>query len=66
MINPSIHRLLLGKRELEAVTILKKFKCHFQIISRDGAAVNNILNDRNDDRYNLVITDGIVERVIAG
>lgn len=66
MINPSIHRILLGKRESEAIAILKKFKCPFQVISRDGGTVNNILNDRNDDRYNLIIANGVVERVIAG
>jgi len=66
MINPSIHRLILGKREADAVQILKKFKCQFRIMSRDGAGGGHLSDDRNDDRYNLVITNGVVSGVVAG
>lgn len=66
MINPSIQRLLMGKKEQEAIAILKNFKCSFRIMMRDGASPGDATNDRNDDRYNLVIKDGLVERVLAG
>jgi len=65
MINSSIHKLILGKKEREAVLILQSFKCTFRTIMRDGAAVETADN-RNDDRYNLVIKSGVVEAVIAG
>jgi hypothetical protein len=65
MINPSIQRLLLGKREQEAIDILRKFKCSYRIMMRDGSNVG-VAHDRNDDRYNLVIKDGLVERILAG
>lgn len=65
MINSSIHKLILGKKEREAISILQSFKCAFRIIMRNGAVVETS-NNRNDDRYNLVISGGVVESVIAG
>ncbi len=65
MLNSSIHKLVLGKKEREAISILQSFKCAFRIIMRDGAVIETADN-RDDSRYNLVINAGVVEAVIPG
>lgn len=66
MINPSIVRLVLNKHETEVEDLLNKFKVRWRIRFRDGVEVDNLSNDRDDNRYNLIIKDNHVERVIGG
>lgn len=64
--NPSIAKLLLGKTEQEAVKLLTMFKKTWRVTFRDGAAVSDLITNRDDNRYCLIITDGIVEKVMCG
>lgn len=66
MINPSIVMLLLEKPEQEAASILNKFNCKWRVSHRDGENVNTISADRDDNRYNLIIQSGIIQRVLPG
>lgn len=64
--NPAIINLIIGKTEDEAMEELDRFKCNWRILMRDGVTLPDLSPDRNDKRYNLVIKNGFVERVIAG
>lgn len=64
-INPSIVKLLVGKHENSAIQILQEYKKPWRIYSRDGKMVD-LTNDRNDSRYNLIIYNNKVWRVIDG
>jgi len=66
MINSSIQRVLLGKTEKEAASLLQKFNCRWRVFSRDGVQVPNLSSDRDDNRYNLVLKNNVVENIIAG
>jgi len=66
MINPSIARILLEKSEQEAAALLENFDCKWRISHRDGVGLNNISADRDDNRYNLIICDGKIKRVLPG
>lgn len=66
MINPAIHKLLLNKTEAEAGSILDQYNCIWRVKFRDGVMVKNLSADRDDRRYNLVIENGKVTRVLAG
>jgi len=66
MINPSIVRLLLNKSEQDAAVLLAKFKCKWRVMCRDGKNEKDLSNDRDDNRYNLVLSSGKVERVLPG
>jgi len=66
MVNSSIHKLLLGKTEAEAIVILNQFKCSWRVKFRDNVMVTNLSADRNDHRYNLCLEDGVVVRVLPG
>jgi hypothetical protein len=66
MINASIHKLLLGKTETEAVNILNQFKCSWRVKFRDGVMLSNLSADRNDNRYNLCLEEGKVVNVLPG
>jgi len=64
--NPSIAKLITGKTESEAIGILNQFKVPWRVMMRNGEANNLLSNDRDDRRYNLVLQDGLVERVLFG
>ncbi len=64
--NSSIVTLICGLPETQAVDHLNQFKCSWRIMMRDGETVQDLTPDRNDKRYNLVIKDGLVERVLFG
>jgi hypothetical protein len=64
--NSSIHKLILGKSEQDAIAALNNFKCIWRVRMRDGQEVSGLAPDRNDKRYNLIIRDGKVERVLFG
>jgi hypothetical protein len=64
--NPSIQRIITGKTEAEAQLMLEKFKCRWRVIMRDGKRVESVSQDRDDNRYNLIIRNGLVERVLPG
>ena len=64
--NQAICNLITGKREKEAIQDLNTFKCQWRILMRDGEAPQNLTPDRNDQRYGLVIQDGVVVRVMPG
>ena len=66
MINPSIVRLLLEKSEQNAAILLKKFDCKWRVSWRDGKNVDGLAADRDDNRYNLIIRSGKIERVLPG
>ena len=64
--NPAIVTLIMNKPEARAIEHLNNFKCNWRIIMRDGESVKDLAPDRDDRRYNLVIKDGLVERVLPG
>lgn len=64
--NPAIQNLVLGKSEYEAINILRIYQCNWRILSREGKNVEGLSVDRDDKRYNLIIVDGKVERVVSG
>ena len=64
--NSAIVQLIVGKREKPAIEILNNFKCNWRVIMRDGETVKDLAPDRDDRRYNVVIKDGRVERVLPG
>jgi len=66
MINPSIARLLLEKSEQDAAVILNKFNCKWRVTHREGINIEGLAADRDDNRYNLLIRDGKIERVLPG
>jgi len=66
MINPSIVRVILGKSEQEAAAILSKFNCKWRVMHRDGKNISTISADRDDNRYNLIILNEKIERVLPG
>jgi len=66
MINPSISKLLLGIPEADAGALLNQFQVTWRVSHRDGAQVETITQDRDDGRYNLLLNDGIVVRVLPG
>lgn len=65
MLNSGIVKLLLGKLEQDAIDSLESFKRQWRIYAREGS-VFDAPPDRNDNRFGLVIENGIVIRVIAG
>jgi hypothetical protein len=64
--NAAICSLICGKPEKDAIEELNRFKCSWRVIMRDGESVSDLTPDRNDKRYNLVIKDGRVARVLPG
>jgi len=64
-LNQGIIRLLIGKSEAEAIEALEGFKCKWRVYAVDGS-VAGASSDRDDRRYNLILNDGVVTRVIAG
>jgi hypothetical protein len=64
--NPSIAKLLMGKTEQEAANLLLQYKKSWRVIFRDGNQVANLIPDRDDNRYGLVVTDGKISRVLFG
>jgi hypothetical protein len=65
MLNHGIVRHLIGKTQAEAIASLQGFNCKWRIYAIDGAVVENP-PDRDDQRYNLILENGIVTRVLAG
>lgn len=64
--NPGISNSIIGKFEKDAVEVLNQYNCIWRVIMRDGQAPPDLSEDRNDKRYNLVIKDQLVERVLPG
>lgn len=64
--NPAIQKLLLGKSEYDAINLLRRYQCIWRVRSRDGVEVEGLTADRDDRRYNLILVDGKVERVLPG
>lgn len=66
MINPAISKILFNKTEKEAGELLDQYKCPWRVKFRDGVIVTNLSADRDDRRYNLILENGKVVRVVAG
>lgn len=66
MNNPSIVKVLIGKPEKEAGIILERFNKSWRVVFRDGVQVPNLTQDRDDNRYGLVLKNNLVERVLFG
>jgi len=64
-LNHGIVRLLIGKTEADAIAALVSFNCKWRVYAIDGS-VTESPNDRDDSRYNLILNEGIITRVIAG
>ncbi len=64
MINPEIAKLMIGLPEAEAKAVCKSYRGTYRVIFRDG--LPEVLHDRNDKRYSLILKDGLVIRVVAG
>ena len=64
-INHGIIRFLIGKTEADAIEALEGFKCKWRVYAVDGS-VSEATSDRDDRRYNLILDNGIVVKVIAG
>ena len=64
--NPSIAKLLMGKTEQEAANLLLQYKKSWRVIFRDGNQVPDLIPDRDDNRYGLVVTNGKISRVLFG
>jgi len=66
MINPEIAKLMIGLTEDEAKNTAKSYGCSYRVLFRNGVRESTACNDRNDDRYNLVMEAGRVAKVMAG
>lgn len=64
--NPTIIKLITGKKEAEAVLLLKQFNKAWRILLREGQCPAELGPERNDKRYGLIIANGVVERVLSG
>jgi len=66
MINPEIAKLMIGLPVDEAKNVCKSYNGTYRILFNNGVRESNACNDRNDNRYNMLVEDGIVVKVIAG
>ena len=65
MLNQGVVRLLIGKSLSDAIASLEAFSCKWRVYAIDDI-VSETSPERDDNRYNLVINNNQVVRVIAG
>ena len=66
MMNPEIAKLVLNEKEGEAKKILKRYKASYRVTHRDGSPLKYVTDDRDDNRYSMIVENGIVVRVYGG